>query len=127
MKFGFIPLQTPGINNTGTLPLVAVNAVSEYQDGKPTGRHVGMAYDVLLPDQQLEHLRVKITNDSSTLVEQADLDEANLMGDCYMVRFKNLEVKPYSTSNGRISYTARAESVEVVGRLNDILKGSVDL
>lgn len=124
MKLGFIPLQTLGVSDTGNVPLVAVNAISEYQDGKPTGRHAGTSYDVLLPDQQYERLRVKIASDSVAPVEQADLDEANKRGNCYMVRFQNLEVKPYASANGRIAYSARADAVEVVGKLSDIVGGA---
>lgn len=127
MNLGYIPFEISGVNNTDTAPLVAVNPVSEYEDGKPTGKHVGMAYDILLPDQQLERLRVKIASDSSSPVEQVDLNNANSMGNCYIVRFHNLEVKPYPGNNGRIAYTARAESIEVAGKLSDIWKEGANL
>lgn len=116
MKLNYLPYTPNGLNGTEAVPLVGISALTEYVDGKPTDKQIGFSYDILLLDQACEKLRVKVKN-LTPICQQEELDTANATANFIVVKFDRLEIKPYSSSNGRIAYTARADSVEVVGTI----------
>lgn len=97
------------------LELVEVTADKEYIDGRPSGKIINYAYDVMLPERGGKHLVVKI---QPPLRAVKDVGEIPLG---IPVEFMDLRLNVYSI-NGNTGVSAKASGLRIID--SNAVKGS---
>ena len=99
------------VDNAATLgtrlELTEVTADKEYVEGKPTGKIINYAYDVMLPERGGKHLVVKIQPPLRAVKEIGEIPQG------IPVEFIDLRLNVYAI-NGNSGVSAKASGIRIV-------------